>query len=78
VGAYLHSGEDICLFIFIHFLCIAINFRLFLLFYLKSASQDPKMDSAYVEISTYSSEKKNWFGAILDEHLAKLYLVAQF
>ncbi len=34
-GEYLHSGEDVCFFIFVHYLCIAIYFRLFLLFYHK-------------------------------------------
>jgi hypothetical protein len=57
VGAYLHSGEDICFFIFIQYLCIAIYFRLFLLFYHTSLSQDPKNDSIYFGIGTYSSEK---------------------
>jgi hypothetical protein len=39
-------------------LCIEIYFRLFLLFHCKSASQDPKIESKNVGISTYSSDKK--------------------
>jgi hypothetical protein len=47
------------IFLYLYTLLMYSNlFRLFLLFYRKSASQDPKIDTVYIGIITYFSEKK--------------------